>query len=535
MELKFYINGQHITRADYNSVVSDSVGYICCKFEFSNDWSGVVKTAVFRKNDTVYNVVLTDDGINADSMPVFSDGKWEVSVFGGSLLTTDSVEINVKKSGYAEGDAPEAPSQSVYETLTTLISLSDEKADSAVSTANEIKAMAQSGSFNGDTGKSAYEIAVEHGFSGNEQAWLASLIGKKGDRGADGDDGTDGQDGVSPSVTIADITNGHRLTITDKDHPSGQSVDILNGAAGTNGQNGTDGEDGVSPEVSITSITNGHRVTITDKTHQSGQSFDVTNGENGTNGQDGVSPSVTIADITNGHRLTITDKDHPSGQSVDILNGAAGTNGQNGTDGEDGVSPEVSITSITNGHRVTITDKTHQSGQSFDVTNGANGANGTSATVTVGSVTTGAAGTQASVTNSGTASAAVLDFVIPRGNDSSVTVDQAISDQSSNPVRNSAISAALSSKQGKILVYNNQEVTTVMWHFDSTYSGYPYKCSIPLSMADGTMIPIVILAPEQALSGNYAPVASSESLFVSIYSKVNTEAFIVPTIILIPT
>ena len=443
MELKFYINGQHITRADYNSVVSDSVGYICCKFEFSNDWSGVVKTAVFRKNDTVYNVVLTDDGINADSMPVFSDGKWEVSVFGGSLLTTDSVEINVKKSGYAEGDAPEAPSQSVYETLTTLISLSDEKADSAVSTANEIKAMAQSGSFNGDTGKSAYEIAVEHGFSGNEQAWLASLIGKKGDRGADGDDGTDGQDGVSPSVTIADITNGHRLTITDKDHPSGQSVDILNGAAGTNGQNGTDGEDGVSPEVSITSITNGHRVTIT--------------------------------------------------------------------------------------------DKTHQSGQSFDVTNGANGANGTSATVTVGSVTTGAAGTQASVTNSGTASAAVLDFVIPRGNDSSVTVDQAISDQSSNPVRNSAISAALSSKQGKILVYNNQEVTTVMWHFDSTYSGYPYKCSIPLSMADGTMIPIVILAPEQALSGNYAPVASSESLFVSIYSKVNTEAFIVPTIILIPT
>ena len=67
--------------------------------------------------------------------------------------------------------------------------------------------MAQSGSFNGDTGKSAYEIAVEHGFSGNEQAWLASLIGKKGDRGADGDDGTDGQDGVSPSVTIADITD----------------------------------------------------------------------------------------------------------------------------------------------------------------------------------------------------------------------------------------------------------------------------------------------------------------------------------------
>lgn len=43
------------------------------------------------------------------------------------------------------------------------------------------------------------------------------------------------------------------------------------------------------------------------------------------------------------------------------------------------------------------------------------GAAGTPATVTVGTVTTGAPGTQASVTNSGTPSAAVFDFVIPRG------------------------------------------------------------------------------------------------------------------------
>ena len=46
---------------------------------------------------------------------------------------------------------------------------------------------------------------------------------------------------------------------------------------------------------------------------------------------------------------------------------------------------------------------------------GANGRDGAAATVTVGSVTTGAPGSQAQVTNSGTESAAVLDFVIPRG------------------------------------------------------------------------------------------------------------------------
>lgn len=46
---------------------------------------------------------------------------------------------------------------------------------------------------------------------------------------------------------------------------------------------------------------------------------------------------------------------------------------------------------------------------------GDKGDSGSAATVTIGTVTTGAAGSAASVVNSGTPSAAVLDFVIPRG------------------------------------------------------------------------------------------------------------------------
>jgi len=46
---------------------------------------------------------------------------------------------------------------------------------------------------------------------------------------------------------------------------------------------------------------------------------------------------------------------------------------------------------------------------------GATGATGTAATVNAGTTTTGAAGTSASVVNSGTTSAAVFDFTIPRG------------------------------------------------------------------------------------------------------------------------
>ena len=46
---------------------------------------------------------------------------------------------------------------------------------------------------------------------------------------------------------------------------------------------------------------------------------------------------------------------------------------------------------------------------------GAAGTSGTSATVSVGTVTTGNAGTNVTVTNSGTSSAAVLNFAIPEG------------------------------------------------------------------------------------------------------------------------
>lgn len=51
--------------------------------------------------------------------------------------------------------------------------------------------------FTGDTGKSAYEIAIEQGFSGTESQWLASLVGPKGDKGDEGEKGDQGEAGHS--------------------------------------------------------------------------------------------------------------------------------------------------------------------------------------------------------------------------------------------------------------------------------------------------------------------------------------------------
>ena len=82
---------------------------------------------------------------------------------------------------------------------------------------------------------------------------------------------------------------------------------------------------------------------------------------------------------------------------------------------------------------------------------GVKGDAGTAATITIGSVTTGEPGTNASVTNSGTSTNAILNFTIPRGNPgsgggTSVEVDAALSDTSLNPVQNKVIYSALEDK-----------------------------------------------------------------------------------------
>lgn len=106
--------------------------------------------------------------------------------------------------------------------------------------------------------------------------------------------------------------------------------------------------------------------------------------------------------------------------------GIQGPAGQDGADGQDGAAggfgtPTASATGLETGSDPTVSvsasgpDTAKIFAFSFGIPAGAKGEDGSSATITVGSTTTGAAGTNASVTNSGTSSAAVLNFTIPRG------------------------------------------------------------------------------------------------------------------------
>lgn len=84
---------------------------------------------------------------------------------------------------------------------------------------------------------------------------------------------------------------------------------------------------------------------------------------------------------------------------------------------------------------------------------GAKGDTGTAASIKIGRVTTGAAGSNASVTNSGTASNVVLDFTLPRGNDGKdggVTVDTELSATSVNPIQNKVVKTAIDTVTARI-------------------------------------------------------------------------------------
>ena len=97
--------------------------------------------------------------------------------------------------------------------------------------------------------------------------------------------------------------------------------------------------------------------------------------------------------------------------------------GATGATGADGTAATVQVGTTTTGAPGTDASVTNTGTESNAVLNfvipagatGANGADGTAATVQVGTTTTGAPGTDASVTNTGTESNAVLNFVIPAG------------------------------------------------------------------------------------------------------------------------
>lgn len=177
--------------------------------------------------------------------------------------------------------------------------------------------------------------------------------------------------------------------------------------------------------------------------------------------------NVFVPHIDSAGILTWTNKaglDNPSPITIKGIKGDPGEKGDKGDRGEQGAQGIQGPRGI-------------QGEQGERGVQGAQGPAGNAATITIGSVTTSAPGTAASVTNRGTSSAAVLDFVLPKGKDGAdggVTVDDALSSTSTNPVQNNVIYNALLNKAGTDIFSGFALIgaaTTIAWRQGSQAVG----------------------------------------------------------------
>lgn len=114
--------------------------------------------------------------------------------------------------------------------------------------------------------------------------------------------------------------------------------------------------------------------------------------------------------------------DRPGGAGFMVSNGSAWVSDQGAT-GSAATLTLGTVSTGTAGSSVIITNSGSSSAATFNFTiprgdtgaAGSNGSNGAAATIAAGTTTTGSAGTNASVTNVGSSSTAVFNFTIPRG------------------------------------------------------------------------------------------------------------------------
>lgn len=205
LTLKFNLRHQNITLVNKAEIIaSDSKNYLQAHFNLlSDDWNSPI-TAIFKADNIgTYTMLLDND--NNCLVP------WEllkpnaiikVSAFCDNLHTAVTASFKVAESGYTEGETPTDPTPTVYEQIINSLA---NKQDTLIA-GDGIKI--EDNVISAVDGKSAYVIALEHGFVGSEDEWLASLKGEKGEQGEKG------QDGKTPVKGTDYFTNEDKSKLT---------------------------------------------------------------------------------------------------------------------------------------------------------------------------------------------------------------------------------------------------------------------------------------------------------------------------------
>lgn len=223
------------------------------------------------------------------------------------------------------------------------------------------------------------------------------LPGADGAPGATGAPGTPGQDGVTPTLAVGGIITGEpgsaaaaQITGTGPNYVINFVIPRGNvGQTGAKGDQGPQGDPGVKGDTGPKGA----------------------DGTNGTNGTNGVTPTLAIGTVTTGAAgasaaASITGSGPGYQLNLTLPRGATGAKGDTGPQGLPGTKGDTGDQGIQGIQGVP--------GQ--DGTDGIDGDDGISPTITIGTITTGAAGSSATATLTGTFPDYVLNMTIPRGN-----------------------------------------------------------------------------------------------------------------------
>ena len=228
--IKFLVKGQNIETLEHEVIAADQIAFVKVHFVFDNNWKPMHKVVQFTQDEITYNRVLGIENTSCFLPAELTAGTVKMSLFGYDAEATETVRattvvktLHIRPSGFEGENSNVPPTPDLYQQLLQKIS---EK---------------------GKDGKSAYEIAIEHGFVGTEAEWLESLKGVDGKNGVDGLPGKDGKSG-------ADGLPG-RDGINGTDGKSAYIIAVEHGFTGTENEwlqslKGADGKDGITPDMS---------------------------------------------------------------------------------------------------------------------------------------------------------------------------------------------------------------------------------------------------------------------------------------------
>ena len=190
--MKFFVKGQRIEITEREVIASGQIAFVTLKFTFDCSWKNLHKVVQFSQCDEIYNRVLGVDGLSCLLPSELHPGMVKMSIFGYDSdsdttirATTVPVTLHIRPSGFDGESCNVPPTPDLYAQLLAEIK----------------KIISESGNGingkDGENGLSAFELAVQNGFTGTLIEWLESLKGADGINGINGKNGIDGKDGLS--------------------------------------------------------------------------------------------------------------------------------------------------------------------------------------------------------------------------------------------------------------------------------------------------------------------------------------------------